>query len=104
MRKTTILVLTRPVTNRAVQAQNMARNLKFKKKNDSTYCAAKTKALISCAVTAKLICAFVFAYADCWLSCEKAHILKEVLSLFFFIFIFFHLLIYYHSNNLVVRY
>ena len=28
----------------------------------------KTKALISFAVTAKLICAFVFAYADCWLS------------------------------------
>ena len=26
---------------------------------------AKTKALISCAVTAQLICAFVFAYADC---------------------------------------
>ena len=27
---------------------------------------AKTKALISCAVTAQLICGFVFAYADCW--------------------------------------
>ena len=26
-------------------------------------CTAKTKVLISCAVTAKLICAFVFAYA-----------------------------------------
>ena len=34
---------------------------------------AKTKALISFAVTAKLICAFVFAYADCWLSHEAAH-------------------------------
>ena len=31
---------------------------------------AKTKALISFAVTAKLICAFVFAYADCWFSHE----------------------------------
>ena len=30
--------------------------------------AAKTKALISFAVTAKLICAFVFAYAKCWFS------------------------------------
>ena len=30
---------------------------------------AKTKALISFAVTAKLICVFVFAYADCLLSC-----------------------------------
>ena len=29
---------------------------------------AKTKALISFAVTAKLICAFVFAYANCWFS------------------------------------
>ena len=29
---------------------------------------AKTKALIRCAITAKLICVFVFAYVDCWLS------------------------------------
>ena len=29
---------------------------------------AKAKALISLAVTAKLICLFVFAYADCWFS------------------------------------
>ena len=29
---------------------------------------AKTKALISFAVTAKLICIFVFAHADCWFS------------------------------------
>ena len=35
---------------------------------------AKTKALISFAVTAKLICAFVFAYADCWFSHALAHI------------------------------
>ena len=42
--------------------------------------AAKTKALISFAVTAKLICAFVFAYADCWFFHEAAHIkhLKDV--------------------------
>ena len=33
---------------------------------------AKTKALISFAVTAKLICVFVFAYADCWFSHEAA--------------------------------
>ena len=36
---------------------------------------AKTKALISFAVTAKLICAFGFAYADCSFSREVAHIL-----------------------------
>ena len=33
-------------------------------------------ALISFAVTAKLICAFVFAYADCWFSHGAAHILE----------------------------
>ena len=33
---------------------------------------AKTKVLISFAVTAKLICVFVFAYADCWFSHEAA--------------------------------
>ena len=34
---------------------------------------AKTKALISFAVTAKLICVFVFAYAKCLFSHDKAH-------------------------------
>ena len=33
---------------------------------------AKTKALISFAVTAKLICVFVFAYAKCWFSHDAA--------------------------------
>ena len=37
-------------------------------------CVAKTKALISFAVTAKLICAFVFAYAGCWFSHAAAQI------------------------------
>ena len=35
---------------------------------------AKTKALISCAVTAQLICVFVFAYANCWFSHAQIHI------------------------------
>ena len=35
---------------------------------------AKTKAVISFAVTAKLICIFVFAYADCWFSHNAAHL------------------------------
>ena len=35
---------------------------------------AKTKALISFAVTAKLICVFVFAYAKSWFSHDAAHI------------------------------
>ena len=33
----------------------------------------KTKALICFAVTAKLICVFVFAYAKCWFSHDAAH-------------------------------
>ena len=46
---------------------------RLKKKRKCTICVAKTKALISFAVTAKLICVFVFAYADCWFSHEAAH-------------------------------
>ena len=38
---------------------------------------AKTKALISFAVTAKLICAFAFAYADCWFSHAAAHKISD---------------------------
>ena len=34
---------------------------------------AKTKALISFAVTAKLICVFVLAYVKCWFSHDVAH-------------------------------
>ena len=49
-------------------------NLGFKKKRHCTIYGAKTKALISRAVTARLICGFVFAYADCWFSYAAAHI------------------------------
>ena len=35
---------------------------------DCTIHVAKSKALISFAVTAELVCPFVFAYADCWFS------------------------------------
>ena len=42
---------------------------------------AKTKALISCPVTAQLICVFVFANANCWFSNAKAHIiLKNIIA------------------------
>ena len=37
----------------------------------------KTKALISLAVTVKLTCSFVLAYADCWFSHAAAHIKYE---------------------------
>ena len=42
---------------------------------------AKTKALISFAVTAKLICVFVFAYADCWFSHEAAQIIMILIRI-----------------------
>ena len=40
-------------------------------------CVAKTKALISFAVTAKLICVFVFAYAKSRFSHDVAHIVQS---------------------------
>ena len=43
---------------------------------------AKTKALISFAVTAKLICVFVFAYAKCWFSHDAAHMLFFQINLY----------------------
>ena len=76
MRKQTMWVPPRSNTNRAVQLQKRANNLNFriKKKRSCTIRVAKTKALISFAVTAKLICAFVFANADCLFSHAAAHI------------------------------
>ena len=47
------------------------------KKRKCTIRVSKTKALICFAVTAKLICVFDFAYADCWFSHEAAHIYKK---------------------------
>ena len=44
------------------------------KRGNCTICVAKTKALISFAVTVKLICAFNFAYVDCWFSSAAAHL------------------------------
>ena len=60
VRKQTIWVPTRSDTNRAVQSQKMVICGNFGIHE------AKTKALISFAVTAKLICAFVIAHTDCW--------------------------------------
>ena len=59
-------------TNQAVQAQKMARDCTFWM--ICTINVAKTKAPISFAVTAKLICAFVFAYVKCLNSHDAAQI------------------------------
>ena len=47
---------------------------------DCTIHVAKRKALISCALTAQLICAFVFAYSDCWFSDAAAHMVTLTLA------------------------
>ena len=47
-------------------------NFGFRKKRDCTIRVAKTMALISFAVTAKLICVFVFACAKRWFSHDVA--------------------------------
>ena len=49
-----------------------ARNFGFRKKTDCTIRLAKTKALISFAATAKLICVFVFPYAKSRFSHDAA--------------------------------
>ena len=64
MRKPPFWFPTWSDTNQAVKLQRMARG--------SIY-VAKTKALISFAVTAKLICVFVFAYAKRWFYHDAAH-------------------------------
>ena len=48
----------------------------FRKETNCTIRIAKIKALISFAVTAKLICAFVFAYVNCRFSLDAAHFNK----------------------------
>ena len=71
VRKSTIWVPTMSDTNQAVQSQKMVRGWKFwiYKVQELYYPFSENKG-----VTAKLICAFVFAYADCWFSHETAHI------------------------------
>ena len=67
-------------TNRTVQSQKMARGLKFWK---CTIHVVKTKALIRFAVTPKLICVFVFTFADCLFSHEAAHLFQQALIMGF---------------------
>ena len=64
MRKPVFLFTTRLNSNRKKAS---CLNFGSKKKRDCTIHVAKTKALISYAVTAQLIF-FVFAYADCLFS------------------------------------
>ena len=67
--------------NRPVQSQKKARRLKFwiYEEERLYYLCNENNGLISCAVTAQLICAFVFAYADCWFSDPAAQIVPRFL-------------------------
>ena len=68
MWKPTFLFPTWFDTNQAVQLQKMARCLKFRIKEVEglNYPCSKNKGADQLRGTAKLICAFVFAYAKCW--------------------------------------
>ena len=59
-----------------------AGNFGFRKERNCTIRIAKTKALISFAVTANLICAFGFAYEDCWFSHDAAQLLRFCFALY----------------------
>ena len=65
---------TRTDKNRHVPSQKHVIDLKFWKRRGCTICVAKTRRLISCAVTAKLISDFVFTYADYLFSDAADHV------------------------------
>ena len=76
VRKPTFWFLTWSDTNRAVQLQKMARCLKFRieEVEGLYYSCSENKGVDQRAVTMKLICVFVFAYAKCWFSHDVAQI------------------------------
>ena len=87
---------SRSDTNRLEQPQNKARSWNFPTEEEGSYNPCReTKGLISCAVTAQLICVFVFAYANCWFSYAVAHLcdLPHLLSLY----TWFH----YNNSNVI---
>ena len=76
--KTNNVVFNRTDTKLAVQVQKMTRwlkvgNFRFRKYRNCTIRDAKAYALISFAVTAELICVFVFPYPKCWFSYDAAN-------------------------------
>ena len=71
-------------TNWAVQPQKMARGLKFLiyEVEGLIIYSTKSKALISCANPAQLICVFVFAYAKSRFSHDAANFILYIPSMF----------------------
>ena len=78
MKKPSMLFLTRSNTNQSIQSMKQARSLNFwvLEKEGLYYLCSETKTLIS-AVTALLICAFVFANACCWITYAAAPIILQ---------------------------
>ena len=66
---------TRSDTNQAVQSHRMVRGWKFwiEKVEELYYPSSENKADDQLRSIAKLICAFVFAYADCWFPLAAAY-------------------------------
>ena len=73
--KPTMWFPTRPDTNRAAQSQKQARSLKFRIKVEEElyYPSSENKG------ADQLICAFVFAYADCWFSHDGSYVYNCIL-------------------------
>ena len=78
---------TRSDTKRFVKKLESS-NFGYKKKRHCTIRVEKTKALISFAVTAKLICAFVFAQQKIRFSRDAAHIVKRGFATVYLFFLF----------------
>ena len=79
MRKPTKCFPNRSHTNQACTATENSSKLEIsdlRREGIALYPCIKTMSLFSCAVSAQLNCAFVFAYADCWFSDVVAHILN----------------------------
>ena len=67
MRKPTIWISIMVDTNQPVQSQKQAKKLEITDlRSIGTVLSEKRKQMRSFTVTAKLVCAFVFAYANCW--------------------------------------
>ena len=77
--KPTMWFPNRSDTNRPVQAQKRARSLKFRiqVEEELYYPSSENKGADQLHVTAKLICVFVFTYADCWFSHEAAQLMIQ---------------------------
>ena len=71
-------------TNRPVQLQKQARSLKFRIEVEEGlhYPSSENKGADQLRSYPKLICVFVFAYADCWFSHEVAQIFGKKRNLY----------------------